>query len=167
MHDDQVTFIGVFFIVLIISAMVYRLNTRTIIIAMLVSVAGVILLPGKAKKCKCSSQSSQPPCYKQEKEQEKEQEQEQEQVYISKTALDNKKEFIKNLKAVNDVYYEGGCPGDDALTKRMLEQGNRSKQSIDIRAKFDKYSLLHYFDEELDSHANSVWWDNDSLEHKF
>lgn len=76
-------------------------------------------------------------------------------------------EMISALGQINNMYSEDVCPGDTALTTRACQNGRRAKESIDNRARFDKYSALHYFDEELRSAANSRWWDDDSLEHKF
>ena len=75
--------------------------------------------------------------------------------------------LYNNYDSVKNVYYDMACPGDNALSDRMLEQGKRSQQATDARAKFDKYSTLHYLDEELNNTANSRWWDNDALEHLF
>lgn len=76
--------------------------------------------------------------------------------------------YLKSkLEDVKKEYYTIGCIGDNALSLRMWENGRRAKQSQDIRARYDKYSALHIFDEELRAHANSIWWDNDALEHRF
>jgi hypothetical protein len=60
----------------------------------------------------------------------------------------------------NDVI----CPGDKRLSDRMKWMGQKNKFAIDNRAKFDKYTNLNYFEEELNDAANSRWWDNDDLE---
>jgi hypothetical protein len=75
--------------------------------------------------------------------------------------------LYNNYNTTKNIYYNMACPGDNALADRMLEQGKRPQQATDNRAKFDKYSMLHYLDEELNSTANSRWWDNDALEHLF
>lgn len=56
---------------------------------------------------------------------------------------------------------------DDKLTKKMIDVGCRAKEALDSRAMFDKNSLLPYLEEELQMHANSVWWDDDALEQVF
>jgi hypothetical protein len=75
--------------------------------------------------------------------------------------------LYNNYDASKNIYYDMACSGDNALTDRMLEQGKRPQQATDARAKFDKYSMLQYLSEELNSAANSRWWDNDALEHLF
>ena len=79
----------------------------------------------------------------------------------------NLADLDQNLDEANHSYNDLVCPGDNMLSLRMWENGKRSKVAMDNRAKFDKYSLMHYFDEELRSAENSIWWDDDSLEHEF
>jgi hypothetical protein len=69
---------------------------------------------------------------------------------------------------VNDLYKPGlGCPGDNALAKKMKHMSMKNKAAIDARSRMTKYSFMHLFDEELNDHSNSRWWDNQDLEQYF
>lgn len=68
---------------------------------------------------------------------------------------------------LHKMQQELGSYGDNMLAARSIEQGRRAKQSIDNRAKYDRYSVQGFYDEELRSHANKIWWENDALEHMF
>lgn len=58
--------------------------------------------------------------------------------------------------------------GDELLTRKMIDNGRRAKQSIDIRSKFTKNSFLPYIEKELrDSENSQSFWDDDSLEYMF
>ncbi len=57
--------------------------------------------------------------------------------------------------------------GDDNLTYRMYDMGQKNKHAIINRAMWDKNSLIPYLEEELRTHANSIWWDDETLEHEF
>jgi hypothetical protein len=54
--------------------------------------------------------------------------------------------------------------GDDKLMSKMQHLSLKNKEAIIIRAGFNKYSLVDYFNEELNDHENSIWWDNQDLE---
>lgn len=55
--------------------------------------------------------------------------------------------------------------GDDKLVIKMKDSGGRAQEAIINRAKFDKNSLLPYFMEELEDHANANgWWEDETLE---
>jgi hypothetical protein len=56
---------------------------------------------------------------------------------------------------------------DDALAVRMHHMATMPKRAIDARARFDKYTVKHLFDEELHQHENRRWWDNQDLEQAF
>jgi hypothetical protein len=87
--------------------------------------------------------------------------------YSARDSDDFETHLYKNLDAAQDEFRDLVCPGDNLLSMRMWENGKRSKTAMDNRAKFDKYSFLHYVDEELRNTSESIWWDDDSLEHLF
>jgi hypothetical protein len=87
--------------------------------------------------------------------------------YSERDSDDFEKHLYTNLDAAQHNFYDLACPGDNLLSLRMWENGKRSKTAMDNRARFDKYSFLHYVDEELRNTAESIWWDDDSLEHLF
>jgi hypothetical protein len=188
--NEQLTIILLVFIVIIISAAVYKLPMNTVNIALLIGVVYTFLVNTPYMNTEPVYGS----CKHKTNEQINEETQEEITRYHSKQILENcdetkddkadtytnvkesenqfsEKDFdIKlnnNYEEVKNIYYDMACSGDNALTDRMIEQGKRPQQSIDARAKFDKYSMLHYLAEELDSAANSRWWDNDALEHEF
>jgi hypothetical protein len=57
--------------------------------------------------------------------------------------------------------------GDDVFTARMMNMAKQSKIASDARSMMTKNSFIPYLEEELEEHANSVWWDDDSLEADF
>ncbi len=57
-------------------------------------------------------------------------------------------------------YYEG----DDGLTARMHDMGMRSKQSFVNQMRRNVDSMRPYFEEELNTAENSVWWEVDNAE---
>ena len=57
-----------------------------------------------------------------------------------------------------------GSSGDNRIAKKMKHISSMNKRAIDIRSRFNKYSIQKYFNEELRDTANSRWWDNDNLE---
>ncbi len=83
-------------------------------------------------------------------------------------ATDIVAEKAQYYDTVNDLYKPGlGCPGDDALAKKMKHMSMKNKAAIDARSRMTKYSFMHLFDEELNDHSNSRWWDNQDLEQYF
>ena len=55
--------------------------------------------------------------------------------------------------------------GDDSFTLGMINNGKKSKESLDSRALWTKNSLIPYLAEELAEHENANgWWDDDDLE---
>lgn len=179
MHKEQLTLVFLVFVVVVISSMVYHIPANAARMTLLIGVLATFLIP-TTKKNKSST------CHHPHKTIK-----EEETFYKSKQIyyIDDNKEtpsyrnlqeaenqfseqdfdvmVYNNLDDVKSVYYDMACPGDNALSARMWEQGRRAQQSKDNRAKFDKYSMLHYVDEELRSVANSRWWDDDALEHRF
>jgi hypothetical protein len=67
---------------------------------------------------------------------------------------------VNHMDALGDV-------GDDRLAKHVSHNQKKSKQSLDNRSLWNKNSLIPYLEEELEEHANSRWWDDDSLESRF
>ena len=57
--------------------------------------------------------------------------------------------------------------GDDKLMYKMYEMGKKNKQAMINRAMWNKNSFLPYIEEELQSHAASIWWDDETLENEF
>ena len=45
--------------------------------------------------------------------------------------------------------------------QQMKHMSNKNRQSMDGAARFDKYTNIGYFANELDQAANSRWWDDD------
>jgi len=57
--------------------------------------------------------------------------------------------------------------GDDKLMYKMYDMGQKNKEAMINRALWNKNNLIPYFEEELNNHANSIWYDDDSLEIDF
>jgi hypothetical protein len=182
--DEQLTLIFLVFIVVMISAMVYKLPMNAINMALLVGVLSTFLISNTSKKessyeSECNHMKFVPPrdeitIYhsRVENDNEEPNEETKKDAYDGKgkerkCKKDSDTALYNNYNSTKEVYYDMACPGDNALFDRMLEQGKRPQQATDARAKFDKYSMLQYLDEELNSTANSRWWDDDSLEHLF
>jgi hypothetical protein len=183
MDNEQFTLLFLVFIVVVISGMVYRLSANVLSMALVVGVITAFvttnkktLYPSKCKHkdAKALQESQKAKTMYQSKQIASACDEEPDETYNNLHEAEHQyseKDFDimlhKKLDDVQDIYYDNVCPGDSALSLRMWEQGKRSQQATDARAKFDKYSMLHYLDEELRSNANSRWWDNDALEHKF
>lgn len=180
MHEEQSTLIFLIFVIVLISAMVYKLSNKTFMTVLLIGVLVALFSSDGQHKNTCSHNNRSHSHHKPKETIYKSKCMAEEDDDDSENAYQNLEEaanqysqrdfdimLYNGLDAVNNVYYDMACPGDNALALRMWENGKRSKESQDIRAKFDKYSMLHYFDEELRSAAGSRWWDDDSLEHKF
>lgn len=70
----------------------------------------------------------------------------------------------------SDLYLVDNKPnntGDDVFTSRMIDMGLQAKAATDARSMWSKNSLIPYLEEELEEHADSQWWDDDSLENLF
>jgi hypothetical protein len=98
---------------------------------------------------------------------------------------DCRKKYIDEKKRGDRLYLKYGDPepnsidflyygndnsplyGDDKLTYRMYAMSQKNKQALVNRAMWNKNSILPYFEEELRNHADSVWWDDDTLEGEF
>ena len=66
-----------------------------------------------------------------------------------------------------NLFPEASCTGDYLLAEKMKHMGLQPKVSIDAQSRVNKYTNYGYFAEELDSHANSIWWDDETLEDEF
>jgi hypothetical protein len=66
-----------------------------------------------------------------------------------------------------NLFPESSCPGDYLIAEKMKHMGLQPKVSIDAQARVNKYTNYGYLAEELDSHANSIWWDDETLEDEF
>jgi hypothetical protein len=53
---------------------------------------------------------------------------------------------------------------DEKLAIKMQESGHKAQDSMVNRAMYDKNSFLPYIEEELNEHANSIWWEDDDLD---
>ena len=49
----------------------------------------------------------------------------------------------------------------------MKQMSGMNKVAIDSYRKQNKNTNMNYFIEELKNHANSVWWDDETLENEF
>lgn len=62
---------------------------------------------------------------------------------------------------VNKAFFSG----DDQFTSKGKDMGANAKRAIDIRSTYDATSIRGYFDEELEEHADRIWFeDNGDLE---
>jgi hypothetical protein len=75
-------------------------------------------------------------------------------------------EYSENNYKKNN-FPELGSLGDNRLMQQMKHMSNKNRQSVDGAARFDKYTNIGYFANELDQAANSRWWDDDTLEKEF
>ena len=66
------------------------------------------------------------------------------------------------------MYNELGSFGDNEICKKMKHMSNMNRVAMDNMARVNKYTNIAYFEEELNDHENSVWWeDNEELENMF
>jgi hypothetical protein len=75
-------------------------------------------------------------------------------------------EYSENNYKIN-MFDEIGSLGDNKIAHHMKHISNKNRVAIDNYARQNKYTNLNYFADELNEHANSVWWDDDSLEKEF
>jgi hypothetical protein len=66
-----------------------------------------------------------------------------------------------------NLFPDASCGGDYLLAEKMKHMGLQPKVSMDAQARVNKYTNYGYLAEELDSHANSRWWDDETLEDEF
>ena len=67
----------------------------------------------------------------------------------------------------DNMFPELGGKGDNELSQRMKFMSNQARVSIDNQARVNKYTNIGYIKEELDNHAASRWWDDETLEGEF
>jgi hypothetical protein len=67
----------------------------------------------------------------------------------------------------NNIFDEIGCIGDNKFAHHMKHVSNKNRVAMDNMARQNKYTNLNYFANELKDHANSVWWDDETLEQEF
>jgi hypothetical protein len=75
-------------------------------------------------------------------------------------------EYSENNYKKN-IFDEIGSLGDNNIAHLMKHMSNKNRVAIDNMSRQNKYTNMHYFDQELKDHANSIWWDDESLESEF
>lgn len=73
-------------------------------------------------------------------------------------------EYRTGSDYLDHLLYGRDLRGDDRITGKMMHMSRKSKNSQDIRTGFNRLAFEHFYQDELNDHANKVWWDNDSLE---
>ena len=93
----------------------------------------------------------------------------------SENTIDMESNEIKSPKQLEysennykkNLFDEIGSLGDNNIAHLMKNMSNKNRVAIDNMARQNKYTNIHYFNQELKDHANSVWWDDESLESEF
>ena len=67
----------------------------------------------------------------------------------------------------NNLFDEIGSLGDNRIAHLMKHVSNKNRVAIDNMSRQNKYTNINYFAEELKDHANSIWWDDETLEKEF
>ncbi len=75
-------------------------------------------------------------------------------------------EYSENNYKYN-LFDEIGSLGDNRIAHLMKHVSNKNRVAIDNMARQNKYTNINYFTQELDDHANSIWWDDETLEKEF
>ena len=75
-------------------------------------------------------------------------------------------EYSENNYKKN-LFDEIGSLGDNRIAHLMKHISNKNRVAIDNMSRQNKYTNINYFAEELKDHANSVWWDDETLEKEF
>jgi len=75
-------------------------------------------------------------------------------------------EYSENNYKKN-LFDEIGSLGDNRIAHLMKHVSNKNRVAIDNMSRQNKYTNINYFAEELKDHANSVWWDDETLEKEF
>ncbi len=78
----------------------------------------------------------------------------------------NQLEYSENNYKYN-IFDEIGSLGDNKLAHLQKHISNKNRVAIDNMARQNKYTNINYFAEELNEHANSIWWDDETLEKEF
>jgi hypothetical protein len=84
------------------------------------------------------------------------------QKELTNSLLLNSQDNLQDIAYLFDL--KNNCYGDDKLTNKMIHMSLKNKHAINNRASWDKNSFLPFVKEELYSHENSVWWENDVLD---
>lgn len=74
---------------------------------------------------------------------------------------------IQNKMDIRQMHSYMGGSGDTQICNRMKYMGMQAQMSQDIRAKWNKYSVQPWIEEELQDHADREWWNSDHLESEF
>jgi hypothetical protein len=77
-----------------------------------------------------------------------------------------KLEYSENNYKKN-LFDEIGSLGDNKIAHLMKHVSNKNRVAIDNMSRQNKYTNIKYFEQELKDHANSVWWDDETLEKEF
>lgn len=75
-------------------------------------------------------------------------------------------EYSENNYKKN-LFDEIGSLGDNRIAHLMKHVSNKNRVAIDNMSRQNKYTNINYFAEELKDHANSIWWDDETLEKEF
>ena len=75
-------------------------------------------------------------------------------------------EYSENNYKYN-LFDEIGSLGDNKIAHLMKHVSNKNRVAIDNMTRQNKYTNINYFAEELNDHANSIWWDDETLEKEF
>jgi hypothetical protein len=67
----------------------------------------------------------------------------------------------------NNIFDEIGSMGDNNIAHLMKHMSNKNRVAIDNMSRQNKYTNINYLAAELDEHANSIWWDDETLEDEF
>ena len=185
MRSAHIEILFLVFVIILVSSIVYRMSNKTLVLALAAAfVAFGIYKADRPRPCTSSRPNKAPDAiYVSQKPGAADSSQEHDDPpkppptyatvneaanqYSERASDDFETHLYTNLDAAQHNFYDLVCPGDNLLSLRMWENGKRSKTAMDNRAKFDKYSFLHYVDEELQNTSESIWWDDDSLEHLF
>ncbi len=96
--------------------------------------------------------------------------------YPSKTGgysggYEKKKPFDKDFWDTNvdlrSIQANMGGSGDNQIYNRMKYVGMQARIAADARASMNRYTFQPYYDEELRTKENQIWWENDALEEVF
>jgi len=87
------------------------------------------------------------------------------QSALGPPASDNPEQTTERLYA--ELGCDSGSIGDNLIAKKMKQMSSMNKVAIDSYRKQNKNTNMNYFIDELKNHANSVWWDDETLENEF
>jgi hypothetical protein len=75
-------------------------------------------------------------------------------------------EYSENNYKKN-LFDEIGSLGDNRIAHLMKHVSNKNRVAIDNMSRQNKYTTINDLAEELKDHANSIWWDDETLEKEF